>query len=75
LYPNSNAAGSWILWKLVQRTRFVKLVTTDAIINKVKIIAEEEVKICNSLLKPVEVEEVEGVEDTNPVEEDITAEI
>jgi hypothetical protein len=80
LYPISNAAGSWILWKLetncnVQRTRFVKLVTTEAVINKVNRIAEEEVKSCDTLLKPVEVEEVEEVEDTNPVGETLPAEI
>jgi hypothetical protein len=45
LYPITNAASSWILWKLetncnVQGTRFVKLVTTEAVINKVNRIAE-----------------------------------
>jgi len=47
LYPSSNAAGSWILWKLdtncnVQRTRFVKLMTTEKVITMINVIAERE---------------------------------
>jgi hypothetical protein len=47
LFPGSNAAGSWTLWKLdsncnVLRTRFAKLITTEEIITRVNLIADGE---------------------------------
>ena len=71
LYPIGNAAGSWTLWKLdsnctVQRTRYVKLVTTDTVIDKVNRIAESEVNNCEVIMKAIE---LEMVADTNTDEE------
>ena len=71
LYPIGNAAGSWTLWKLdsnctVQRTRYVKLVTTDTVIDKVNRIAESEVNNCEVIMKA---NELEMVADTNTDEE------
>jgi len=44
LYPASNAAGSWVLWKIetmtqVQRTNIKKMVTTDIIIQAMNSVA------------------------------------
>jgi len=46
LYPASNAAGSWVLWKIetrtrVQRTKVQKMATTDIIIQAMNFVANE----------------------------------
>jgi hypothetical protein len=58
LHPASNAAGSWILWKIetrsrVQRSNVKKMVTTDMIIQAMNSIADE-----SRLEESEEVEEV-----------------
>jgi hypothetical protein len=45
LFPSSNAAGSWTLWKLdsncnILRTTFVKLITTEEVITQVNLMAD-----------------------------------
>jgi hypothetical protein len=75
--PSTRQWVQRILWNLdsnckVQRTKFAKFVTADAVITQVNRIVEEEVKRCEIMLKPVEVEEVQ---DINPEGEAITAEI
>jgi hypothetical protein len=57
LYPNCNSTGSWTLWKLdtnsyVQRSRFVRMVTTDRIIDRVNGLAEEELRTGEVELNP-----------------------
>jgi hypothetical protein len=47
LFPEANSMGSWVLWKIdmrskVRRSNVVKLVTTDAIISSMNVIAEED---------------------------------
>jgi Reverse transcriptase (RNA-dependent DNA polymerase) len=68
LYPNCNSTGSWTLWKLdtncnVQRTKFVKLVTTNTIIDRVNGIGEDELKGCEVVMQPDEMSEIK---ETNP---------
>jgi hypothetical protein len=58
LHPASNAAGSWILWKIETRTRVrrsnvKKMVSTDIIIQAMNSVANE-----SQLEEPEEVEEV-----------------
>ncbi|MFN9978480.1 MAG: hypothetical protein ACK53Y_01130, partial [bacterium] len=74
LYPASNAAGSWILWKIETRTRVRrsnvrKMVTTDIIIQAMNSTAKE-----SQSDEPEEVEEVgrqQPAEDV-PIREEIT---
>jgi hypothetical protein len=68
LYPNCNSTGSWTLWKLdtncnVQRTRFLKLVTTNTVIDRVNGIGEDELKGCEVVMQPDEISEIK---ETNP---------